>query len=280
MEDLSVLIQNADYIRCRQHRNDLLLTGFVRDLANMCKNADGLTDPIRIYRSVFGDSMCTPEFASFCAEVFVDGGVDVIGARLPDTVQFQSTPTSAIISYQQNSYSDRALQIFLKRLASAHSFSLPTTVSVCEEVYYGRSTHCILPIYSSQDGILTAFTKLISKYGLMINAVCDVSMADGDSTMRFALLSSAFVLPNADPCYLQFNAVLPQAEDLGKLIISCESVRAIVTEIITQPLTYAEDTISYTIRLRTSVANLPSLVVFLHTVLDKFTLEGAFSILQ
>jgi hypothetical protein len=120
---------------------------------------------------------------------------------------------------------------------------------------------------------------LIAKYDLVINAACDVSAPDGDSVMRFALLRHELAMPSTDPCYVQFNAVLPPSVSLAKLLTACESVGASVAEMITQPLAYTAANISYTIRLRTSSECLGTLLMLLRCILGDYSLEGIFNII-
>lgn len=121
---------------------------------------------------------------------------------------------------------------------------------------------------------------MISKYDLMIHTVCDVSMPDNDSVMRFALLSHSLALPTTDPCYVQFSTVFPSSIGVGRLLNACEILEARVTEMITYPLAYTIDDISHTIRLRVPLDNLRALLMFLHSVLDTCSFEGIFTIIQ
>ena len=92
-----------------------------------------------------------------------------------------------IVSYLRNPLADIAFNNFSKllkepRVAYGESFS-----DVCEDVYYGRTPYCILPIENSDDGRMTGFCNMIRKYGLKIVLTCKVDSANGKST-GFALL--------------------------------------------------------------------------------------------
>lgn len=276
MNVADILTENARYIQTENARASLLCDGLLKEAADACL-ASG-TDPVQMYKSVMGESVCTPAFAKYCKYICAQDHKLSIRDFLPEGVEIGSAPDVASISYQQNQHSDRAYCHFADCMKSAQPVVRPTTVAVCEEVYYGRCSHCILPIYSSQDGIFIAFTKLMNKYDLVINAACDVTMPDGDSVMRFALLRRELVLPDSDTCYVQFNAVLPQHVSLARLLTACETIGAYTTEMITSPLAYTMDHISYTIRLRIARNTLPALLMLLHTVLDNYSLDGIFSI--
>lgn len=98
------------------------------------------------------------------------------------------------IAYQRNGYTDRAFEIFSGILRDARAVYPHSFQAACEEVTGGACEYCILPLESSAEGRLRAFTALIETYGLHIAATCEVSVDDGRST-RYALLrQSAAVL--------------------------------------------------------------------------------------
>ena len=278
MNAANILAENARYIQTEHLRASQLCDGLLKETADACL-ASG-TDPVQMYKSVMGEDVCTPAFAKYCEYICANDHKATIGNFLPEGVEIGSMPDVASISYQQNQHSDRAYCRFADGMKGAQPVVHPTTAAVCEEVHYGRCSHCILPIYSSQDGIFTAFTKLMNKYDLVINAACDVTMPDGDSVMRFALLRRELALPDSDVCYVQFNAVLPETISLASLLTACEAIGAHTAEMITSPLAYTMDHISYTIRLKIARSTLSALLMLLHTVLDNYSLEGIFSITQ
>ena len=281
MKTEDVLKENARAVQTANRRNSLLYDGMINEVARAFLKDASLSDPTQTYKTILGDSLCTPEFAKYCVCVCdEDHGMSAIDF-LPESVVVASDLQTAHIAYQQNYHSDRAYSLFFRTVQyEVQAIYRPTTVSVCEEVYYGRCTHCILPIYSSTDGIFPTIAKLMDKYDLIINAACDVVMPDGDSVMRFALLSHELSLPSSNTCYVQFNAVLPQSISLATFLLSCETVGASVAEMITLPLAYTMDKVSYTIRLHISHKNLTALLMFLHSVLDNYSLEGIFQIIQ
>ena len=279
MNVTDILAENAHAVQSAKQRNRILQDGILSETARLLPSDATLSDIVQRYISVMGDDICTPAFARYCDFVWENGGTLTFDDLLPESVRVVPEFSEAKVAYQKNPYSDRAFSILTGHLFDAGAVCLPTTVSVCEEIYYGRCTHCILPIYSTSDGILTAFTKLIAKYDLVINAACDVSAPDGDSVMRFALLRHELAMPAADPCYVQFNAVLPPSVSLAKLLTACESVGASVAEMITQPLAYTAANISYTIRLRTSSECLGTLLMLLRCILGDYSLEGIFNII-
>lgn len=130
------------------------------------------------------------------------------------------------ISYQKNSYTDRAYELFSAllpepRAAYAHSFP-----SVCEDVYNGLCEYCILPLENSTEGRLQSFSRLIAEYELKIAATCEVQTGEGRST-RFALLrKNAILLDGAEGLPRLFELACqmgeyPEAEDLLSVARIC-----------------------------------------------------------
>ncbi len=104
-----------------------------------------------------------------------------------------SADASEKIAYLKNSYNDVVYSRFAELFSSPRAMYLNTVNDVCESVFNGDSEYCILPIETSHDGKLSSFYGMIFKYGLKINAVCDVdNNADGDCT-KYALLSKKVV---------------------------------------------------------------------------------------
>ena len=79
---------------------------------------------------------------------------------------------------------------------------------------------------------------------------------------------------------LRYWAVPPEDSDWIKIGGVTYSSAESVTEMITNPLAYTTSNVSYTIRLRVPLKRLTVLLVFLRSVLDNYTLEGIFTIIQ
>ncbi len=123
------------------------------------------------------------------------------------------------ISYQKNSYTEKAFQCFSGLLSEAKAAYAHSFPSVCEDVYNGISEYCILPIENSTEGRLVSFTRLISQFDLKIAATCDVQSGE-DKTTRFALLRRGFSKwhsSDVHPMYCEISGTLSdstQPEDL------------------------------------------------------------------
>ena len=117
------------------------------------------------------------------------------------------------IAYMPAAFADKAYLALSAGVENPRAAAVSGFVDACEEVRSGLCEFCILPLENSQNGKLTAFTRLMLRYDLQITAVCDLEngAAEGQVT-RFALLSAAregylpaplTPPPSGEPLYLE-----------------------------------------------------------------------------
>ncbi len=96
------------------------------------------------------------------------------------------------IAYMAGAFADKAYERLSGLVPDARAATFHSFVDACEEVRGGLCEYGILPLENSQSGLLTAFSRLILRYGLYIVAVCDLEngVSPGQFT-RFALLRKA-----------------------------------------------------------------------------------------
>ena len=83
--------------------------------------------------------------------------------RLIKCETFSPSPN---IAYFRNVYADAAFRAFSAYLENPTVTYVSDFNAVCEDVYYGRSDMCLLPLDNSRDSKLVSFYKLIEKYEL------------------------------------------------------------------------------------------------------------------
>ena len=117
------------------------------------------------------------------------------------------------IAYMPAAFADKAYLALSAGVENPRAAAVAGFVDACEEVRSGLCEFCILPLENSQNGKLTAFTRLMLRYNLRIIAVCDLEngAAEGQVT-RFALLRAAeegsfpaplIPPPSGEPLYLE-----------------------------------------------------------------------------
>ncbi len=128
---------------------------------------------------------------------------------------------SETVSYVRSSYADTAYRALAAEMADpkvlyAHEFS-----EACENVYYGRSAFCLLPVENTVDGRLAGFRSLMIKYGLKTVRVVRVKDDSLDGSTLFALLKRGVTVPDTEkPCFLEIRV---KTEDLPVLLASGEA---------------------------------------------------------
>lgn len=116
------------------------------------------------------------------------------------------------VAYMKSAFADKAYLTFSGwvpdcRAQDAHSF-----VDACEEVFNGLCQFCILPLESTDQGRLIAFSRLVIKYQLYVVAACDMEdpTLSGHRVTRFGLLCRRTTVP-ADRLALPFPAPVSPA---------------------------------------------------------------------
>lgn len=173
------------------------------------------------------------------------------------------------IAYQRNGYTDRAFEIFSGVLRDARAAYPHSFQAACEEVTGGSCEYCILPLESSAEGRLRAFTALIEAYGLHIAATCAVSVGDGRST-RYALLRQS-------PAVLRSNEAAPRL-----LEIRCDLADRSPCDLLTgaercglQPLRTELDRARFSAVFAPG-GDLPAFLLFLSMAYPHFEIVGLF----
>lgn len=233
-------------------------------------------------------ALCSPRFADFCRR-FVDKTASALFClSLSDTddapeenedTDEDTDTTASRTAYMQNRYTDQAWQRFAKQIPGLTAEYFTSYAAVCEEVYNGRCHYCILPLYTSTDGHLTSFRKLIDKYDLKICMETQVEMAD-ESIMRFVLLRRRILEKEQTqvPTNAALSVVLSEDRCIGALLNACETIGAVVTAVYSIPLEYGDRSQEYCLELDMTHGDLPTLVLFLKASQLRYTLVGLYTV--
>ena len=92
------------------------------------------------------------------------------------------------IAFLRNRQAFRAFECFAKTLGGVSVLYENNFQNACESVALEQATYAIIPIYSTTDGRLNSFYRMIEKYELSIILTCDVDSDDGASMTTFALV--------------------------------------------------------------------------------------------
>lgn len=189
----------------------------------------------------------------------------------------QSTVKSGFLFYMSNGRTEIAREKFSAFVS--HCSPIPQTdfSTICESVASAENSFCILPVFSSTEGELPAFARMIQEYQLKKRAMCDVITSDGETELRFALLSgqihwtpdAAFIeIPFQPESGEQFTVALAALQRLGAELYSINS----------RPMEYNMNSFSYKITVKVIPENTNSIVAFVEAAM-KTGISGVFNIL-
>lgn len=298
-EEFATYRQNLSYIDTYAHQLEALrqaqLDQMAADAIHIWRSAGEpdqiaalyLTgDPLVPPGEVLPDelALCSPRFADFCRRLVGEKEKTGLGAFfvLSDTedVFEESEDTAAFrTAYMQNRYTDQAWRCFAEQIPELTAEYFSSYAAVCEEVYNDRCQYCILPLYTSTDGHLTSFRKLIGKYDLKICLETEVELAD-ESIMRFVLLRRKIVEKEQThvPTNVALSVVLSEDRCIGALLTACETLGAVVTTVYSIPLEYGDRSQEYCLELDMTEGNLSALVLFLEASQLRYTLVGLYDV--
>ncbi len=225
-----------------------------------------------LYEHLLGKcgSLITTDYAEFCLEY----------AKAAKFRNARSSPADEEpiekIAYMQNTYSDRAYRV-LSPSGKTAAVYFPGFREACEEVYYERYSHTLLPIYSSADGVLLSFYKLLLKYDLRIVRSCTVSTND-DGCMKYALAAKYPAEKGTSSAEtVDISVVLSEGEKYGAFISACEVFGASVTTVNSITLDYTDDNCGILLQLDTKSADLPGLRLFLDSSRLRCSIIGQYN---
>ncbi len=191
------------------------------------------------------------------------------------------------IAYMPAAFADKAYLALSAVVDSPRAAATASFVDACEEVRSDLCEFCILPLENTHSGKLTAFTRLILRYNLQIQAVCDLEngAAEGQIT-RFALLRAARegdfpaplrLPPEGEPLYLELIHT-GDSPSLTELLSAAEFCGIRLCRVDTLPPfeEYGEDTLPLSCVLDASRGDLTTFRRFLSLEASEDTVMGLY----
>lgn len=247
-----------------------LLTESVKDY--LAQTGEFTPDSLsEIYLSSFGGELLCETFARFC-RITAEMAENRI-EPFPDYTEEDEETVSARISYIKNTTSDKAYSSFSDKLSGASAVYGNSFDEICEEVYYGRTDYALIPVYTSRDGCLSPFRRLILKYDLKIAYETEIE-SDDDGITRFALVKKGLMLYPDSVCPVQnmIVSIIPEISDQFMTILSCiRSLGAYVFAVNTYSSEYSPDESVYDISFRANSVTRAALWIFLESTHIRYT---------
>lgn len=101
-------------------------------------------------------------------------------------------------AYVRNQFSDEAFDVFSLDFEDARVKYFSNFAECVKSVADGESTYCLLPLEERGGVRLHAVSELMFRHDLKINSVTPVFGIDNSVDMKYAVLSKAFLLEEAD----------------------------------------------------------------------------------
>ena len=172
------------------------------------------------------------------------------------------------IAYLRSAFSDLAYRRFSEVLEEPTVAYCDDFNAVCQDVYDGRASLCILPLENSNEGRLTSFRNLINKYDLKLVMTCTVMTGENGALTRFGLLKRNMEMiplrrnvPHRE--LFEFFYTLPdegmsiegKLADLSDILLAARSMRMDLQKIDSEPVTTADAEYGYYLTFYTDAAN-------------------------
>ena len=193
-----------------------------------------------------------------------------------------SYPENRKIAYLRSTGADAAFRRFCRTIPDPASVYESSFAAVCESVYDGTSSFCILPVANSAEGTLGGFRKLIEKYELKIVGSCLIPSPDETET-EFALCQKtfgAYPVPEGASVRLRFSLPASRKSDLADVLYALGRLNAGIGKIDSAPLPYAESDFLYDITADADRADLSAIAVFLSLCTPQYTPIGLYSVIK
>ncbi len=216
---------NVDWLNKNEKSHSALADGVAFQFASAINDASEDLLPSQVYdnwKAATGDLSLPFDFARVCRFLDIPEG--------DDNSADKTSLSSAV--YFRTPISDRAYMGFSSYFHELGASYQTDFKSACEDVYYDRADACILPLESSDDGLLMTFRHMLLKYELKIIAVVRISSGD-DSYQTMALLTNTIM--NTDGNICEFYLPSSNHDDIVCTCRSLEILGAKVRRITSVP---------------------------------------------
>lgn len=276
MTDWEILQKNISQAEKLRKQADAIAQGQLDELARIAFVSHNRLSPENAavaYRSAFPKSeLLSAGFATFLQLLWEQDLLEP--APLADTQYYQNPCT---LFYVPNNYTETARGKFAAVIPTAISSPQSDFQSICETVASEENSFCILPISSSTEGELPAFSRMIHEYQLKTRAVCDISTSDGETELRHALLGGQ-IYWTQDTTLVEVSLSPESDMQLTAAISAFQRLGGSLYSINARPMEYNMNRFYYKITVNVSPKNIHCVAAFVKVTMQSGAC-GAFHIL-
>lgn len=173
-----------------------------------------------------------------------------------------------------NRLADEAYEKLARALPKASQVICESIAAACEEVADGRSELCLLPIYSSTDGLMQNIYRQTVRYGL--SPVMSVNvMSEGDFYVRYVLFA-------ANPCkrknadMMTLTVVPNQGENITFLSSALSFYGAVFEDMTSLGPSIYEGNRAFQFTFSVKDADMMKIYLFLQINFPRFEINGIY----
>lgn len=272
MISFDILQKNAAYVRQLRRQENAVELGQLNELARMAFHSQTQLSPrdaANLYLQAFPDMRLLSENYTVFLKILSEKNL-LIPVR-------QATEKQGTLFYMPNRNTEIAREKFSTLLP--HSCLSPQTdfLTICESVASEDNSFCILPVYSSTEGELPAFARMIREYQLKTRAMYDVTTSDGETELRFALLSGQ-IYWSPDAAFMEISFQPESGEELTTSLAALQRLGASLYSINARPMEYNMNSFLYKITVKVMPGSIDSIAAFV-SVAMRTGVSGVFNIL-
>ncbi len=276
MTDAEILQKNAAYVKQLHRQVSAVELGQFNELVRIAASPPKQLSPqdaANLYLQAFPDMPLLSESFAVFLKLLQD-------KKILTSVRFsnaQNTAKSGSLYYMANAHTEIAREKFSAFIS--HCSPIPQTdfPTICESVASEENSFCILPVFSSTEGELPAFARMIREYQLKTQAMCDVTTSDGETELRFALLSGQ-IHWSPDAAFIEIPFQPESGEQLTASLAALQRLGAELYSINARPMEYNMNSFLYKITVKVRPESTDSIAAFAKAAMQT-GISGVFNIL-
>lgn len=276
MTDLEILQKNLAQAEKLRSQADAITLGQLDELARIVSLSHSRLSPedaASVYCRAFPASkLLSEEYAAF---LHILWGQNLLESA--PTFGAKDLQKPSLLYYVPNSYTEAAQKKFIPLLSTAVPSPGVDFQSICEAAASEDNSFCILPISSSTEGELPAFSRMIHEYQLKTRAVYDVTTSDGESELRLALLGRE-IHWTLDTSFVEISLAPESDTQLTTVLSAFQKLDGSLYRINAKPMEYNMNKFYYKITVNVFPENMHCIAAFVNTAIPT-GVSGAFHIL-
>lgn len=211
---------------------------------------------------------------NFCARVCDE--LTALGVNIPSFEEHDEIldEKELAIGYFSNRSADEAYFALLNRLPDAKQLICEGITAVCEELSSGSCELCMLPIYTTADGIMQNVYRQSVKYALSMVMCLDIP-ADREVSIRFGLFApTPCQTKNADT--MQITVIGSSAGEVARLSEALTAYGAELENINSVAPSVYDTNSAWTLTFSIKNADICKIHLFLQMFFPRFEVNGIY----